>query len=63
MPVLVLAEHDDASVKSATLHAVTAARQLGDAVDVLVLATAQDAKALAQALAAVQGVAHVLVGE
>ena len=63
MPVLVLAEHDDASVKSATLHAVTAARQLGDAVDVLLLATAQDAEALAQALATVQGVARVLGGE
>ena len=32
MPVLVLAEHDDASLKSATLHAITAARQLGDPV-------------------------------
>jgi electron transfer flavoprotein alpha subunit len=63
MPVLVLAEHDDASLKSATLHAITAARQLGDAIDVLLLATAQDAEALAQALASVQGVARILVGE
>ncbi|HWD16533.1 MAG TPA: electron transfer flavoprotein subunit alpha/FixB family protein, partial [Casimicrobiaceae bacterium] len=55
MPVLVLAEHDDASLKSATLHAITVARELGDAVDVLLLATAQDAEALAQALASVQG--------
>ena len=63
MPTLVLAEHDDASLKSATLHAITAARRLGDPVDVLLLATAQDADALAHALAAVPGVARVLVSE
>ena len=36
MPVLVLAEHDDASLKSATLHAITAARAFGGDVHVLV---------------------------
>ena len=63
MPVLVLAEHDDASLKSATLHALGAARQLGDPVDVLLLATSADAAALAPRLAAVPGVARVLVAE
>ena len=29
MSILVIAEHDNASLKSATLHAVTAARKLG----------------------------------
>jgi electron transfer flavoprotein alpha subunit len=59
----VLAEHDDASLKSATLHALGAARQLGDPVDVLLLATSADAAALAPRLAAVPGVARVLVAE
>ena len=37
MPTLVLAEHDNATLKSATLHAVAAASKLGDEVHVLVV--------------------------
>jgi electron transfer flavoprotein alpha subunit len=63
MPVLVLAEHGDSSLKSATRHAITAARRFGDPVDVLLLVAAPDADTLAQAVAAVPDVARVLVAE
>ena len=57
MRVLVLAEHDNSGLKTQTLHAVTAAAQLGE-VDVLVAgASCQGA---ADAAAQVQGVARVL---
>ena len=62
MSVLVIAEHDHASLKSATLHAVTAAVQLGAALgsDVHVLVAGHNAGAAAQAAASVAGVAKVL---
>ena len=55
--VLVLVEHDNASVKDATLAAITAASQLGD-VTALVAGAACDGAAAAAAQIA--GVAHVL---
>ena len=58
MPTLVIAEHDHASLKSATLHTITAAQQLG--ADVHVLVAGHNAGAAAQAAAAVAGVAKVL---
>jgi electron transfer flavoprotein alpha subunit len=61
MSVLVLAEHDNVSLKSATFHAVTAARLLGGAVEVLV--AGQSAGAAARAAAAIPGVAKVLRAE
>jgi electron transfer flavoprotein alpha subunit len=61
MPVLVLAEHDNASLKSATLHAVTAARALGGDVELRVLGHA--AQAAIDAAAAIPGVARVIGGE
>lgn len=57
MRVLVLAEHDNSGLKPQTLHAVTAAAQLGD-VDVLVAGS--DCQGVADAAAQVQGVARVL---
>jgi electron transfer flavoprotein alpha subunit len=59
--VLVLAEHDNKALKSATLHAVTAARKI-DA-DVTVLVAGQGARAVAEAAAKVAGVAKVLLAE
>ena len=56
MRVLVLAEHDNAELKPQTLHAVTAAAQLGD-VDVLVAGA--DCQTVADAAAAISGVAGV----
>jgi electron transfer flavoprotein alpha subunit len=61
MSVLVLAEHDNASLKSATLHAVTAAQALGGDVEVLVLGHA--AQPAVDAAAAIPGVARVLAAD
>jgi electron transfer flavoprotein alpha subunit len=58
MPILVLAEHDSRALASATLHAVTAARQLGG--DVHLLVAGSDPRAIASAAAQVDGVAKVL---
>ena len=58
MSVLVYAEHDNASLKDATLAVVTAAAKLGD---VHVLVAGKDCDAAAQAAAKVAGVAKVLV--
>lgn len=61
MPVLVVAEHDNASLKGATLNTVTAALQCGSSVHVLV-AGHQCAPA-AQAAGAVAGVEKVLLAD
>ena len=58
MPVLVVADHDNKALKSATLNAVTAAAAIGG--DVHVLVAGQNAGAAAQAAAKVAGVAKVL---
>ncbi|MGR9092495.1 MAG: electron transfer flavoprotein subunit alpha/FixB family protein [Gammaproteobacteria bacterium] len=61
MSVLVLAEHDNASLNPATLNAVAAAAQLSDQVDILVAGAA--CSAAAEAAAKVAGVAKVLVAD
>ncbi len=61
MAVLVLAEHDNKALKSATLHAVTAAAKI-DA-DVTVLVAGQGCKAVAEAAAKVAGVKKVLLAD
>ncbi|MCA6217592.1 electron transfer flavoprotein subunit alpha/FixB family protein [Ideonella sp. B7] len=58
MAILVIAEHDNASIKGATLNTVTAATQLGG--DVHVLVAGQNAGAAAQAAAQIAGVTKVL---
>jgi electron transfer flavoprotein alpha subunit len=58
MSVLVVAEHQDGRLAEATLHAITAARALDDALDVLVAGHQSDA--VAQAAAKVPGVGRVL---
>src|SRR5690349_25165857 len=58
MAVLVIAEHDNASLKGATLNTITAALACGGEVHVLV--AGENAAAAAQAAAQVQGVAKVL---
>src|SRR5580765_395022 len=55
---LVIAEHDNAGVRPATLNTVTAAKQLGGAVTVLVAGSGSTGAA--QAAAAIDGVAKVL---
>lgn len=61
MSVLVLAEHDNATLNPATLNAVAAAAQLSDQVDVLIAGAG--CGAAAEAAARVAGVAKVLVAD
>ena len=56
--ILVIAEHDNSSLKAATLNTVTAARKLGEDVHALVVGNGADAAA--NAMAAIPGVARVL---
>ncbi len=58
MTVLVIAEHDHASLKGATLNTVSAAAQIGG--DVHVLVAGHNAGAAAQAAAQIAGVAKVI---
>jgi len=58
MSILVIAEHDNATLNSATPHAVTAAAQLGG--DVHVLVAGHQAQRAAAAAASLAGVAKVL---
>ncbi|RZI99098.1 MAG: electron transfer flavoprotein subunit alpha/FixB family protein, partial [Rubrivivax sp.] len=58
MAALVIAEHDNASIKGATLNTVAAAAALGG--DVHVLVAGQNAGAAAAAAAQIAGVAKVL---
>jgi electron transfer flavoprotein alpha subunit len=61
MASLVIAEHDNQSIKGATLNTVTAALQCGG--DVHVLVAGHNAAAAAQAAAQIAGVAKVLHAE
>jgi electron transfer flavoprotein alpha subunit len=61
MAVLVLAEHDNATLKPATLNTVSAAAKLGDEVHVLVAGA--NCGGAAQAAAKVAGVSKVLVAD
>jgi electron transfer flavoprotein alpha subunit len=61
MAVLVIAEHDNASLKGSTLHTVTAAAACGGEVHVLV--AGHLCAAAAAAAAAIAGVAKVLVAD
>ena len=58
MAILVLAEHDNGSLKSSTSHAVTAAQKLGD--DIHMLVVGYQAASAAQAAAQLAGVTTVL---
>ncbi|TMH56124.1 MAG: electron transfer flavoprotein subunit alpha/FixB family protein, partial [Betaproteobacteria bacterium] len=57
--VLVIAEHDNQSVKSATLNTVAAAAKIGG--DIVVLVAGSNCAAAAKAAAAIAGVKKVLV--
>ncbi len=61
MTSLVIAEHDNASIKPATLHTVTAAAACGG--DVHVLVAGQGAEAAAQAAAQIAGVTKVILAD
>jgi electron transfer flavoprotein alpha subunit len=61
MPTLLLAEHDNATLKDATNKALTAAKALGAEVHILV--AGQNCKAVAEAAAKLDGVAKVLLAD
>ncbi len=61
MTTLLLAEHDNKSVKDATAKALTAAKQLGG--DVHILVAGQNCKSAAEAAAKLDGLAKVLIAE
>jgi electron transfer flavoprotein alpha subunit len=61
MSILVIAEHDNEALKSATLHTVTAAGRLGD--DIQLLVAGANCGAVAEAAARLQGVSKVLVAD
>ncbi|HVJ33692.1 MAG TPA: FAD-binding protein [Terriglobia bacterium] len=61
MSILVIAEHDNAKLNAATLHAVTAAQKIGGELHVLVAGT--NAGAVADEAAKIGGVAKVLLAD
>ena len=61
MAILVIAEHDQVSIKGATRAAITAASQVG--ADVHVLVAGHDCSGAASAAARISGVAKVLVAD
>jgi electron transfer flavoprotein alpha subunit len=61
MPILLLAEHDNASLKDATNKALTAAKQIG--ADVHILVAGHDCKSVADAAAKLDGVTKVLIAD
>ena len=61
MKTLVLAEHDNSELKTATLNAVAAAQALGGEIDILVAGS--DCGSVAQAAAAVSGIGKVICAD
>ena len=61
MSILIVAEHDNDSLKPATLNTVTAAGQLGG--DIAVLVAGEGCAAAAQAAAKIAGVTKVLCAD
>ncbi len=61
MSILVIAEHDNASVKVATLNTVAAAQKIGG--DITVLVAGQGCGAAAEAASKIAGVSKVLVAD
>src|SRR5215469_16839122 len=61
MTILVIAEHDNASIKGATLNTVAAAQKIGG--DIHVLVAGHNAQAAAEAASKVAGVAKVLLAD
>ncbi len=60
MSVLVIAEHDNAEIKPATLNTITAATELGE---VVVLVAGSGCRAAAEAAASIAGVTKILLAD
>ena len=61
MSTLIIAEHDNASLKAATLNSVAAAQAIGGDIDILVAGS--DCQAVAQQAAQIAGIARVRVAD
>ena len=61
MSILLLAEHDNASLKGATLNTIAAAKEIGG--DITVVVAGSGAQAAADAAAAVEGVTKVILAD
>ncbi|PID43561.1 MAG: electron transfer flavoprotein subunit alpha [Proteobacteria bacterium] len=61
MSILIIADHDNASVKGVTLNVVAAAREIGG--DISILIAGEGVGAAAEAAARIDGVAKVLVAD
>ncbi len=61
MSILIIAEHDNSEIKSATLNTITAASQLGD--DLHILVAGHECSAVAEAAASIPGISKVLLSE
>ena len=61
MTILVIAEHDNASIKAATLNTIAAATKIGG--DIHVLVAGSNAQAAADAAAKIAGVSKVLLAD
>ncbi len=61
MSILIIADHDNASVKGATLNVVQAAKEIGG--DISILVAGEGVGAVAEAAAKIDGVAKVLVAD
>ena len=61
MTILVIAEHDNSSIKAATLNTVTAATRIGGDIHLLVAGSA--CTTAAEAAARIAGVSKVLVAD
>ncbi len=61
MTILVIAEHDNAGLKSATAHAVSAAQKIGG--DIAILVAGHQCQSAAQGAAKIDGVSKVLVAD
>jgi electron transfer flavoprotein alpha subunit len=61
MTILVIAEHDNASIKAATLNTVAAAQKIGG--DIHVLVAGHNAQAAAESASKIAGVAKVLLAD
>ncbi len=65
MAVLVVAEHDNQTLKPATLHAVTAATEIAEKAgsEVHILVAGKDCRGVAEAAAQIAGVAKILLAD
>ena len=61
MPILIIAEHDNASIKPALLNTVAAAQKIGGDIDILV--AGHQCSPAAQAAAAIPGVKKILLAD